>query len=129
MKMLSQVEGLSIAALVETGGLAQDTLVSITGDRQVDKAAANGFAIGRLIVPAKEDDTEGTVETRFKEKVEMEADGIVAAGNWVKLGALSPTDGKHTAKVWVEDTDALTRLYGIAFIGAADEGTVTVLTF
>ncbi len=129
MNLKAQFEGLAVPATVETGGLDKNTLVSITGDATVDKAAANGFPIGRLVVPAKDDDTIGTVETQFKEHVSMEADGAVVAGDWVKLGALSPTDDAHTAKVWVEGTDALKRLYGVCWVGGADEATIEVLTF
>lgn len=129
MKLKAQVEGLAVTATVETADLAQDTLMEITGDATVDKAPADGIPIGRLTVPAKEADGTGTVETRFKELVEMEADGILAAGAKVQLGTLSPTDGKHTAKAWVEGTDTLLQLYGVVWVGGADEATIQVLTF
>lgn len=129
MKALAQVEGLAIPATVETADLPKDTVVAITGDATVDKAAANGTPIGRLSVPAKLADGIGTVETKFKELVECEADGAITAGDWVKLGALSPSTGKHTVKTWIEGTDALKRLYGVAWVGGADEATVKVLTF
>lgn len=129
MLLKAQQEGLAVPATVETANLPVDTLMAITGDAQVDKAAADGMAIGRLRVPAKTADGTGTVETRFKELVSMEADGSITAGAWVKLGALSPTDGAHTAKTWVEGTDTLKMLYGVAWVGGADEATVQILTF
>lgn len=129
MLLKAQDEGLGVPATVATANLPVDTLMSITGNATVGKAAADGFPIGRLRVPAKTTNGPGTVETRFKELVSMEADGAVTAGDWVKLGALSPTDTKHTAKVWVEGTDALKRLYGVCWVGGADEATIQVLTF
>jgi hypothetical protein len=134
MKLKAQVEGLAIPATVVTADLPKDTLVAVTADATVDKCAADGFPIGRLSVPAKLANTQGTVETKFKELVEMEADGAINAGDWVKLGALSPTTGKHTAKVWTEgtasaDNDPIKRAYGVAWVGGADEAIVQVLTF
>lgn len=129
MKLKAQVEGLAVPATVETADLPKDTIVSITGDATVDKAAADDTPIGRIVVPANTADGLGTVETKFKELVEMEADGILAAGAYVKLGALSPTDTKHTAKAWVEGTDSIKRLYGVVWVGGADEATIQVLTF
>lgn len=134
MKMRAQVEGLAVPATVATANLPQDSLVAITGNATVDKCAADGFPIGRLSVPSKTTNGPGTVETKFKELVEMEADGAVSAGDWVKLGAFSPTTGKHTAKVWTEgtaaaDNDPVKRAYGVCWVGGADEATVQILTF
>lgn len=134
MKVLAKVEGLAVKAIVETANLAKDTLVAITGDATVDKAAANGAAIGRLVVAPTVADGEGTVETKFKELVEMEADGALSAGAFVKLGTLSPTTGKHTAAAWTEgtalaDNDVDRRLFGVVWVGGADEATIQVLTF
>lgn len=132
MKVLARFEGLAVPATVETGGLDQDTLVKITGDATVDKATADSDAIGTLRVPAKNDDEIGTVETKFKELIEIEADGAVNAGDWVKLGALNA--GAQTAKAWTEgtaaaDNDSQKRLLGVCWIGGADEATIQVLTF
>jgi hypothetical protein len=134
MKLRAQVEGLGMPAIVATANLPVDTLVSITGNGTVGKCAADGFPIGRLSVPAKTANGPGTVETKFKELVEMEADGSITAGDWVKLGTLSPTTGKHTAKVWTEgtaaaDNDPVKRAYGVCWVGGADEATVQILTF
>ncbi len=129
MKMLAHQEGLAVVATVETGDLPKDTLVEITGDETVDKAAADGAPIGRLVVAPVDADGEGTVETRFKEIVEMEADGIRTAGDLVKLGTISPTTGLHTAALWVEGTDGIELLYGMVFKGGADEATIKVLGY
>ena len=132
MKVLARVEGLAVPATVATAALAQDTMMKITGDATVDKAAANEDAIGTLRVPSKTANGTGTVETKFKELIEIEADGAVAAGDWVKLGALNGTT--QTAKVWTEgtasaDNDAQKRLLGVCWVGGADEATIQVLTF
>lgn len=129
MKVLAKFEGLAVPATVETADLPQDSLVDITGDKTVDKAPADGIPIGRLSVPSKTEDGIGTVETRFKELVSMEADGTLAAGATVQLGTLSPTTGLHTAKAWIEGTDTLLQLYGVVWVGGADEATIQVLTF
>lgn len=129
MKVLARFEGLAVPATVETADLPQDSFVDITGDATVDKSAADGVPIGTLRVPAKAADGIGTVETRFRELVEMEADGILAAGAKVQLGTISPTTGKHTAKAWVEGTDTLMQFIGVVWIGGADEATIQVLIF
>lgn len=134
MKVLARFEGLAVPATVETGGLDQDTLVKITGDATVDKAGANDKAIGTLRVPAKNDDEIGTVETPFKALIEIEADGAVVAGAWVKIGAVGGTSGEQTAKTWTEgtalaDNDSDKALLGVCWVGGADEAKIQVLTF
>jgi len=122
------MEGLAVIATI-AAVLAKDTLVAITGNRTVDKAAANAFAIGRLVVPAKAAAGQGTVETRFKEFLEIKASAIVAAGGFGKLGAPDGTTGENTIVPWVDGTDSITRLYCVVWNGAAAGGTAEVLTF
>ena len=128
-KLRAQVEGLAVPATVVTADLPKDTLVSITGDRTVDRAGANAKSIGRLFVPAREADATGTVETRYKELIEIKASGAVAAGDDVKLDAPDGTTGENRAAVFVEGTDAEPRRLGTCWKGGADGATLEVLTY
>lgn len=129
MKLRAQVEGLAVPATVVTAKLPKDTLVAITADRTVDKAGANAKSVGRLFVPAREAGGLGTVETRFKELIEIKASGAVAAGDDVKLAAPDGTTGENRAAVFVEGTDAEPRRFGRCWKGGADGATLEVLTY
>ena len=128
MKLRAQKEGLAVIAII-AAVLAKDTLVAITGNRTVDKAGANAAPLGRLVVPAKNAGEQGTVETKFKEFLEIKAAAALAAGDYVKLGAPDNTTGENTAAVWTDGTDSVKRIYGVVWNGAAAGGTAEVLTF
>lgn len=129
MKLRAQQEGLAVPATIATANLPKDTLVSITGDRTVDKAGANAHAIGRVVVPAKSANGTGTIETRYKELVEIKGSGSLAAGALVKLAAADGTTGENVAVDWVSGTDGYERLYGVVWKGGASGATLEVLTF
>lgn len=128
MKLRSQKEGLGLPATV-AAVLAQDTIVSITGNRTVNKAGANAVAIGRLSVPAKAASGKGTVETKFKELIEIKGSGALAAGALVKLAAADGTTGENVVLVWVSGTDGFERLFGVVWNGGGDGATLEVLTY
>lgn len=129
MKFRAQYEGLAIRGTVETGDLPKDTLMAITGNATVDKGGANAHCLGRLTVPAKNADEEGTIETRYKEMFDIKASGALAAGEFWKLGAPDGTTGENTAAKFVPGTDAEERKCGVVWIGASSGGTATVLAF
>lgn len=128
MKLRATREGLAVIATI-AAVLAKDTLVAITGNRTVDKAGANANSIGRLVVPAKAAAGQGTVETKFKEFIEIKAAATLAAGALVKLAAPDGTTGENTVVAWVSGTDGYERLYGVVWNGAALGGTVEVLSY
>ncbi|HEY9286273.1 MAG TPA: hypothetical protein VIP46_22670 [Pyrinomonadaceae bacterium] len=128
-KLRAQVEGLSVPATVATANLPKDTLVAVTADRTVDKAGANALVVGRLFKPARKANDSGTVETRFKELVEIKASGAVAAGQEVKLAAPDPVTGENRAAVFDPAADTVTRRYGMCWAGGADGATLEVLTY
>lgn len=129
MKLRAQFEGLAVPATIATANLPKDTLVAITADRTVDRAGANALVVGRLFKPAREANGSGTVETRFKELVEIKASGAVAAGARVKLAAVDPVTGENRASTFVEGTDAESRYYGVCWKGGADGAVLEVLTY
>jgi len=129
MKLRAQREGLAIPVTVVTANLAKDTLVKLTADNTVDKADANAHAIGRLVVPSRTANGPGTVETRYKEKVEIKTTAVIAIGVYVKLTAPDGTTGENTVGVWVSGTDGWERLYGVACKAAGSGGVAEVLTF
>lgn len=129
MKIRSQQEGLAVIATVATANLPKDVLVSITGNRTVDKAGANAQAVGRLVVPSRTTNGQGTVETRYKEFVEIKTAANLTAGQLVKLAAVDGTTGENRVDVWVSGTDGFERVYGVVWNGAASGGTAEVLTF
>jgi hypothetical protein len=120
---------LAVPATVVTANLTKDTLVSITANNTVDKAALNATPMGRLVVPSKTANGLGTVETRFKELIEIKTTAIVAAGDKLKLTAPDGTTGENTVGVWVSGTDGAERLFGVAWKGAASGGVAEVLTY
>lgn len=128
MKLRAQFEGLAVIATI-AAVLAKDTLVAITGDRTVNAAGANANPIGRLVVPAKAVNGQGTVETKFKEFVEIKTGGVLAAGALVKLAAVDGTTGENVVVAWVSGTDGYERLYGVVWKGAASGGVAEVLTY
>jgi hypothetical protein len=115
---MNQREGLGLRATVVTANLAKGQLMKITADRTIDKAGANDHAIGRLVVPAKVANTIGTVEVRYKERVEVKFSGNLAAGSYVKIAAVDGTTGESVVAAWVSGTDAVERLYGVVWKGA-----------
>jgi hypothetical protein len=128
-KLRAQFEGLAVPATIVTANLPKDTLVAITANRTVDKAGANALVVGRLFKPSKTANGSGTVETRFKELVEIKASGAVAAGARVKLAAVDGTTGENRAATFVEGTDTEPRYYGVCWSGGADGATIEVLTY
>ena len=128
MKLRAQVEGLAIPAIVATVE-PKDTLVAITADKTVGKAGANAEVIGRLSVPARSVNGTGTVETKFKELVEIKTSGALAAGVKVKLAAVDGTTGENVVTTWVSGTDGFALLYGIVWKGTAGVGVAEVLVY
>ncbi len=128
MKLRAQVEGLGIPATVATVE-AKDTLVAITADKTVGKAGANANPIGRLVVPSRTVNGLGTVETKFKELVEIKTSGALAAGVAVKLAAVDGTTGENVVTTWVGGTDSFERLYGVIWKGTAGVGVAEVLVY
>lgn len=129
MLLRVQQERLGLPATVVTANLPKDTLVSMTASKTVDKAGADTVVIGRLVVPAKTANTQGTIETRFKELVEIKTAAIVAFGAPVKLAAVDGTTGENRVTNWVAGTDSATLLYGIAWKNAASGGVAEVLVY
>ncbi len=81
------------------------------------------------MVPAKTANTQGTVETRYKELVEIKGSGTLAAGALVKLAAVDGTTGENVAVAWVSGTDGFERVYGVVWKGGTTGATLEVLTF
>lgn len=129
-KLRAQFEGLAIRVTV-AAVLAKDIFVKLTGDNTVNAAGANEYAIGRLVVPARSANGIGTVETRFKEKIELKVSqgGGVVAGDFLKLAAVDGTTSETRVAKWVSGTDAFERLIGVCSKGAADGGTCEALIF
>lgn len=129
MKLRAQTEGFAIPAAIATANLPKDTLVAITGDRKVDKAGANANVVGRLVVPAKTANGQGTVETKFKELIEIKTVAALTYGQPVKLAAVDGTTGENRVDLWVSGTDSVERLVGVIWFGAALGGVAEVLTY
>ena len=136
MKLKAQSEGLAITVIC-AAVLARDTLVKLTANKTVNKGGADDFVIGRLFNPAREANGTGTVETRFKERITIKADGIIAAGDRVKLSS-ADGDGNQRVKKWVRQTfdgdgvatgDPADLILGVCFVGGADAADVEVLTY
>ena len=130
-KLRAQLEGLSVPATIVTANLAKDTLVRITADKTVDAQNADAFVVGRVLKPSKDANGSGTIETRFKELMEMKADGAIAAGDPVKASTESPA-GTQRVKKWIGQTDTVAgdkpeSLLGICWKGGADAATVEIL--
>jgi len=94
-------------------------IVYPSGDLAVSKAPANSRnVLGILAYKDKEGD--GTVETNFSREMEVEFDGAVAPGDYVKIGANNPS-GEQCYKKWVSGTDAESLRIGLCIKGGADE--------
>ncbi len=133
MKKRAHVEGLSVPATIVTAKLPQDTLVAITANRTVDKAGANALVVGRILKSARAANGSGTVETRFKELIEIKASGALAAGDKVKLAA-PDGGGEQRVSLWTSQTDAVAgdkpdTLLGVVWKCGADASIVEVLTY
>lgn len=125
MKVLVNIEGLGRRATIETADLPKDTLVSITGDEQVDIAGAGDLVIGHISVPAPKGvaDGQGTVETRFKTLFTAKAvGGALVAGVEVQAGAPAGTESTVAAL-----TTGVA--VGVVWKGAAANGTVEVFGY
>lgn len=129
MKLRAQREGLAVPATVVTANLPKDTLMSITGNRTVDKAGSNAHSVGRLVVPARTASGKGTIETRYKELIEIKSAAAVTAGQQVKLAAVDGTTGENRVDVWVSGTDGAERLFGVCWNGGGSGATLEVLTY
>lgn len=128
MKLRAQIEGLAVIATI-AAVLVKDTLMSITGNRTVNKAGLNANVIGRLVVPAKAINEQGTIETKFKELIEIKGSGVLAAGAVVKMAAADGTTGENVVVAWVSGTDGAERKFGVVWNGGADGATLEVLTY
>lgn len=128
MKLRSHVEGFAIKAII-AAVLSKDTLVAITANRTVNKAGADATPIGRLVVPARTIGEIGTVETRFKELIEIKGSGALAANAKVKLAAADGTTGENVVVAWVAGTDSAAILFGVVWNGGADGAVLEVLTY
>lgn len=129
MKLRAQVEGLAVPATIATANLPKDTIMAITGNRTVDKGGANANPVGRLIVPSKTAGGLGTVETKYKELVEIKFGATLTAGKAVKLAAVDGTTGENVVVEWVGGTDSFERIYGVVWNGAANGAVGEVLTY
>lgn len=123
MKYLANLEGLAVNAIIATANLPQGTSMKITGNKTVDKATANTFSIGELRVPVDTANAKGTVETRFRARVECKMSGDVAAGEYIKMGAPDGTTGEDTVVKFVPGTDAEERKRGICWSGGTSGNT------
>lgn len=127
MQVKANVETLAVPAIMESAGILADQFVVITGDATVDAATAADVPIGIVRVPVKdaaEEDGECTIETFFNRLFTAKAvGGALTAGTQVKLGAIA------TGQSTVADLSTGDRslMVGIVWIGAAENGTVTVL--
>lgn len=129
MKLRSQKEGLAIPATVVTAALPKDTLMKITANRTIDKATAGTVHAGRLTVPSKTANGTGTLETSFKELIEIKTTEIMAAGDFVKHGVVDVTTGENTVAKWLVATDAVALRWGVVWSGAASGGVAEVLVY
>lgn len=128
MQVTRNNEGnISVKATCTDIGLGVGQFVKIGGDEIVTAAGSGDVPIGYISVPAKnvlEDNAEVTVQTFFNRTFTAKAvGGALAAGDQVKLGAIA--SGQST----VADLSTGDRklMVGIVWIGAAENGTVTVL--
>ena len=71
----------------------------------------------------------GTVETKFKELVEVKTSGALAAGVAVKLAAVDGSTGENIVTTWLAGTDSYERLYGVVWNGTAGVGIAEVLVY
>jgi hypothetical protein len=127
MKLRSQFEGLAVVATI-AAVLAKDTLLVITGDKTVNAAGAGATVVGRLMKPARTVNDFGTVETRFKERIEIQASVVLVAGDKVKMAAADGSGNQQVAK-WIAGTDTSESLLGVCWVGAGIAGTAEVLVF
>lgn len=129
MKVRASVEGLAIVVAF-AAVLAKDTLVKISANNKVAKAGtANDVVVGRVVTPATAVDGQGTIETKFKELIEIKSTATIAAGEFVKIAAADGSTGENTAAKWVSGTDAWERLFGICLKGGDSGDTLEVLTY
>ncbi len=128
MKLRAQKEGFAIRATI-VAILPKDTLVAISGDRTVAKAGANDVVVGRVSAPAKVASGVNTIETKFKELVEIKTGGVLAAGALVKLAAPDGTTGENVVVAWATGVDGYERLYGVVWFGAGSGGVAEVLAY
>lgn len=122
MDILTSVNDVIAIGVTVTSGAVGDQVYP-SGDNAVSKAAADAAnVLGTLANKNKElnGTYSGTVETPFHRKVQAECDGAIAAGDWVKIGALNGTT--QTLKKWTVSTDAESLRIGLCVVGAADEG-------
>lgn len=128
MQILANVEGLARRATIAAAGVLKDQLVAISGDATVAAAGSGDTVVGHISVPVKdvtETNGECTVEFhRFRRLFTAKAvGGAIAAGAQVKAGAVS--SGQSTVEALASGDRKL--MVGIVWIGAAENGTVTVL--
>lgn len=126
----AQREGLAVVGLGLLAALATlkpDVIVAIAADRTVKPAAAGDVPIGRLSVEPHAVTKKCTVETRFKEFLEMKGSGAIVAGDRLKLAA--PSGEVQRVAKWVAGTDAVDLLFGVAWSGGADDATIEVLSY
>jgi hypothetical protein len=127
IKILTPVnDNVGVTANFDTKGLAKGTAVKITGDHAVDACASAGDeAIGYCFKAPREDDGEGTVQTRYGYLVEGRCDVAIAAGDHIQIGD-TDSDGQQFKKYTGSDPHVD---QGVCWIGAADGEVGTFLIY
>ena len=96
-----------------------------SGDNAFSKAGADcANVVG--ILAYKASDGKGTVETFYNHELDVEFDGAVAAGEFVKIGADNPSS-EQCYKKWVQGVDNESLRCGLCIKGGADEEIGTIL--
>lgn len=137
-KVLVKVEGLAVPATF-AAVLAKDTLVKISANETVAKAGSGETILGHVVKSPTAANGIGTVETRFRSIIEIIADGILAAGDEVKLSS-DDGSGNQRVKKFVEqvidgggnvttEPDSSAKRFGRVWKGGADAATVKVLVY
>lgn len=115
----------AISAL-SAAALEQSRLVKISADNTVADAGSNEFAIGITLKDTTAAGQLVAVElTRFRNKIQVMAQGAIVAGGLVKMGSASGANQRVAP--WVTGIDAAERLVGVCLVGGADGALITVL--
>lgn len=126
----SESGALAISGTIESAGVPQDTLVTITGDNQFDVADSGDVPVGYVSVPAKDDtetDADVTVEVlRFRRVFEAKCSGAITAGTQVKMANHATGNVSVVADLSTGDRKLMV---GICIVGAGDGETGTFLGY
>ena len=126
-KTKMQVQYALAETVIFAAVLQKDDVIRVTANNTVNQAAAGHVPRGYVVKSPTAANGNGTVMLKGRRVVQIKCSALVAANDELKMGALSGSD--QQVLPWVQGTDNENLKVGWALVGAAANGTVTMVEY